>query len=42
MWVKLDWITRDLAGDQDEIEVVGVRSFRVVEKVTESAKRGSL
>jgi hypothetical protein len=32
-WVQLAWITGDLAGEQDEIDVYGVRSFRVVERV---------
>jgi hypothetical protein len=27
------WVTGDLAGEQDEIDVIGVRSFRVVEGV---------
>lgn len=30
-WVKLQWLTGALAGEQDEIDVCGVRSFRVVE-----------
>lgn len=29
-WVKLQWLTGNLAGKQDEIDVFGVRSFRVV------------
>ena len=32
-WVHLHWITGDLAGEQDESDVFGVRSFRVVERV---------
>jgi len=33
-WVQLSWLTGNLAGEKDEIDVYGVRSFRVVEKVT--------
>jgi len=32
-WVKLQWLTGSLAGEKDEIDLYGVRSFRVVEKV---------
>jgi hypothetical protein len=32
-WVQLTWITGKLAGEKDEIDVFGVRSFSVVEKV---------
>jgi hypothetical protein len=31
-WVHLAWITGNLAGEQDEIDVIGIRSFTVVGK----------
>jgi hypothetical protein len=31
-WVSLAWLTGNLAGKTDEIDVIGVRSFTVVEK----------
>jgi hypothetical protein len=30
-WVRLAWLTGPLEGEEDEIDVGGVRSFRVVE-----------
>ncbi|HXJ22749.1 MAG TPA: hypothetical protein VMT03_21205 [Polyangia bacterium] len=32
-WVKLLWLTGSLAGEPDEIDVSGVRSFRVIGSV---------
>ena len=29
-WVSLQWLTGNLAGEQDEIDAGGARSFRVV------------